>query len=205
MVLKNCLDDLETRNAGAIAGRRPKIVRANRAMRHPKSQDRQVRCPPAATSRTFRPSRQKYVHPRFRSDRRAVHRKPNRRRAVAEQLLEVPRQTAPARKADHVSPRAREFSSSHRVATRCRRTRALGQLHRCSRADQARACFAHEKWGVEQVIHMPMRYKNSINFGREMFHRVVDAMHVWLNSRSKGYPRKIDARKIRIDKKCVSS
>jgi hypothetical protein len=50
-----------------------------------------------------------------------------------------------------------------------------------------------------------MRYADSVNFGREMFHRVIDAMHVRLNSRAKGYPRKIDARKVRIDKECMGS
>ena len=53
------------------------------------------------------------------------------------------------------------------------------------------------------MIHVTMRYKNGINFRRELFHRVINTMLVRLNRRTKNHPPKINTRKIRIHEQRV--
>jgi hypothetical protein len=48
------------------------------------------------------------------------------------------------------------------------------------------------------MIHVTMRYKNGINFRRELFHRVINTMLVRLHGRTKNHTPKINTRKIRI-------
>ena len=53
------------------------------------------------------------------------------------------------------------------------------------------------------MIHVTMCHENGINFRRDMFHRVINAMLVRLNGRTKNHTPKIDTRKIGIHEQRV--
>lgn len=79
------------------------------------------------------------------------------------------------------------------------RARAFGQIDSDSRSNETRIRFRHHDWHIEQMIEVCVGDEDRIHLWREMFQGFVDSRCVWLNARTEGDGRKVDARKIRID------
>src|SRR5438477_9160337 len=88
--------------------------------------------------------------------------------------------------------------SFHRIACWC--AGAPGKIYSGRGDEQTRAGFLHDDRDIEQMIKVSMCDEDSIRFWCKMFHPIINAGNVRLDSRTKSYPRKIDPRKIRIDK-----
>ena len=162
-----------------------------------------------------RPNRCKYVFHSLRSETRAVRHKPNRKRAAAHQAVSDRRKMERRlEKRDRALQAEHEFSMGQARRTSPAVTPSVLAMGTPAAIAISMAVFDAIKRApvfcmmtrdIEKMIDVSVRNEDGICARRQMRHRIINALPIWLNRIRKKHLRHSDPGKIGIDEQDVTT